>query len=66
MTRIEKIEQEIRALTPDERSALRAWFQSYEAELWDKQMEADAAAGKLDALAQAALAEHRGGKTKPL
>jgi hypothetical protein len=37
---------------------------------WDKQMEQDAESGALDAafagLADAALAEHRAGKTKPL
>ena len=66
MTRIEKIEEEIRALTPAERSALRAWFQAYEGDLWDKQIEADAAAGKLDGIAERALAEHRKGKSKAL
>jgi hypothetical protein len=66
MTRIEKIEQEIRALTSEEMSALRAWFLAYDGELWDGQIEADAAAGKLDAPAEAALAEHRLGKTKTL
>jgi len=66
MTRVEKIEEEIRALTPAERSALRAWFQAYEADLWDKQIETDAAAGRLDGLAERALAEHRKGQSKPL
>ena len=66
MTRVEKIEQEIRSLSPEERSALRSWFRAYESELWDQQIESDAAAGKLDALADAALVEHRQGKTKLL
>jgi len=66
MTRVEKIEQEIRALTSEERSALRSWFLAYDADIWDQQIEADAAAGKLDALAEAALVQHRRGKTKPL
>lgn len=66
MTRVEKIEQEIRALTSEEMSALRSWFLVYDGGLWDKQIEADVAAGKLDALADAALGEHRQGKTKPL
>lgn len=66
MTRVEKIEEDIRALTPDERSALRAWFQGYESELWDEQIEADAKAGKLDRLAERAVAEHMKGTSKPL
>jgi len=66
MTRLEKIEADIRALTAEERSALRSWFQSYEADLWDKQIEADAASGKLDGLAETAMSEYRKGKTPPL
>ncbi len=66
MTRIERIEEEIRALTPAERSALRAWFQAYEADLWDRQIEEDAAQGKLNAAAKRALTEHRKAKSKPL
>jgi hypothetical protein len=33
---------------------------------WDKELEADAKAGKLDRLAERALREHRAGKSKPL
>ncbi|HEY7609876.1 MAG TPA: hypothetical protein VIF14_11645 [Alphaproteobacteria bacterium] len=66
MIRVQKIENEIRALTAAERSTLRSWFLDYDAELWDTQIEADAAAGKLDKLAKAALDEHRRGKTKKL
>jgi hypothetical protein len=45
---------------------LRSWFLAYEADLWDQRIEADAANGKLDWLADAALGEHRAGKTKAL
>lgn len=66
MTRVEKIEAEIRALSSEERAALRTWFQSFEADLWDVEIAADATAGKLKGFAEVALAEHRKGKTKPL
>ena len=33
---------------------------------WDREIERDAAAGKLDQLAEDALREHRAGKTKPV
>ncbi len=33
---------------------------------WDRQIDADIKAGKLDGLAEEALAEHRSGKTRPL
>ena len=37
----------------------------YEAELWDRQIEADIRSGKLDKLGQEALEELRAGKTRP-
>ncbi len=65
MNGVEKIEAEIRALAVEECSALRSWFQAYDADLWDQQIEADAAAGKLDGLAEAAMNKYRKGKTTP-
>jgi hypothetical protein len=35
-------------------------------ELWDKQIDADAKAGRLDKLAEKALEDYRAGRTKPL
>jgi len=66
MTRIEKIEQEIQRLTPAELAAFRDWFRKYDADAWDREIERDIAAGKLDGLADEARAEHAAGKTKPL
>jgi hypothetical protein len=54
------------ALSRSELAALRHWFQSYLADQWDSQIEADAKAGKLDRLAREALADHEAGRTKPL
>jgi hypothetical protein len=45
---------------------LRAWFQSYLADEWDKQIVSDVKAGKFDRLARQALADHKAGRTKPL
>ena len=66
MTKIEKIEQEIRRLTPSELTAFHDWFHRYDADAWDRQIERDVAAGKLGRLAEEARAEHAAGKTKPL
>lgn len=63
MTRVQRLEQEITELTPSERSALRKWFQEYDAAEWDRQIQEDALAGRLDELAERALAEHRAGRT---
>ncbi len=54
MTRIEEIESEIDALSVEEYHALRNWFWQRDGEKWDRQIEADAACGKLDFLLQEA------------
>jgi hypothetical protein len=66
MTKLEKIEQEIAALDPKDVRKLADWLDAYKAELWDRQIEADAKAGKLDQLAEQALADHRAGRTRHL
>jgi hypothetical protein len=66
MTKLEKIEQEIASLAPADIHKLADWIADYRAELWDRQMEKDVAAGKLDKLAAEALADHMAGRTKPL
>jgi hypothetical protein len=66
MGKIERIENEIRALSAEELAAFRKWFREFDAETWDSEIEADALAGKLDALADKALSDHRAGKTTPL
>jgi hypothetical protein len=42
------------------------WLRKYEADEWDRQIERDANAGKLDRLFEAALEDHRQGKTTEL
>ena len=66
MGRIEKIEQEVQALSPDELAQFRAWFLEYDWAAWDRQIERDAQAGRLDDLAAKALRDHSAGKTTPL
>jgi hypothetical protein len=64
MTTFQKIEQDIASLSPAEVARLARWFAEFRADLWDKQIEADAKAGRLDGLADQALARHRAGKTR--
>ena len=66
MTRVEKLEREIRSLTAEELATFREWFASFDAAAWDARLEADAKAGKLDALADTALADHRAGRSRKL
>jgi hypothetical protein len=63
MNRIEDIENEIRQLTPDELATFREWFLQFDSELWDRQIEADVRAGKLDQIAEAALKSHLKGES---
>ena len=48
MNRVEAIEQEIQALSPRELADLREWFAHYDAAAWDRQIERDLAAGRLE------------------
>lgn len=66
MGKVEKLEDEVRALSFEELGTFRKWFREFDAEAWDREIEADAHAGKLDALADRALNEHRAGKTSSL
>ena len=66
MTDVEQIEQQIKSLDDQAFARLRQWLIEYDHARWDRQIEADAAAGKLDFLADEALAEHRAGKTRTL
>ena len=66
MGKIEHLEKQIRELSDEELAKLREWFAEYDAEIWDRQMEADVKAGKLDRLAEKALRDHAEGRTKEL
>jgi hypothetical protein len=66
MSMVENIEQEVQNLTPSELSAFRRWFLEFDAQVWDRQIEEDVRKGKLDKLAEEALAAHRAGKCNEL
>lgn len=63
---ISEIEQAITELSPEELARLRAWFDEYYAEVWDKQIEDDLKAGRLDKLISEANEEYDAGSSKPL
>jgi len=66
MSRVDALEKSVRALSDEELAAFRAWFVSFDAEAWDRQIEADLQAGKLDAIAEEAVAEYRRGESREL
>ena len=59
MTTIQEIESAVSLLPPQELRQFCEWFEQFEAEQWDRQFSADVQAGKLDALAEKALQDHR-------
>lgn len=66
MTKVEALEEEIKKLAPVEVAELRDWLLDQDAEEWDRQIERDAASGKLDKLFEQSLTDHRNGKSREL
>ena len=66
MTKIEDIEKAVSQLAPDEFAQFRAWFEELDAKRFDEKIERDAKNGKLDRLAEQALADYRRGQTREL
>ena len=59
---LEATERAVAQLSEQELAQFRQWFAKYNGDHWDMQIEADAVAGKLDTLAQEALAEYHTGR----
>jgi hypothetical protein len=66
MTRVQALEQEIETLSPEELVELRTWLDERDAEAWDREIERDAASGKLDELFEKSMADHRAGKSREI
>lgn len=66
MTKVEALECLINELTATELADFRRWFAEFDAATWSRQIEADLTAGRLDALADRALAAHAAGHTTKL
>jgi len=66
MNKVESLEKHIAELDDASFAKLRDWFIEFDQARWDKKLEEDSNAGKLDFLIDAALAEHQAGKTSDL
>jgi hypothetical protein len=62
----EDIEKAVEQLPPRELARFRAWFVAFDTSQFDAAIERDAKAGKLDGLAEEALAEYRTGGSREL
>ena len=66
MTSLEDIEKAVTQLPADQLAKFRAWFEEFEAARFDRRIERDAKAGRLDKLAERALADFRAGRARDL
>ena len=66
MSSVPEIEQAIRQLSPEELVEFRAWFSEFDADAWDRQIEVDAKAGRLDKFADEALRDVQEGRCTEL
>jgi hypothetical protein len=64
MTRVEELANGVQRLDRDELAAFRDWFRKYDSDEWDREIEEDVLAGRLDRLANEAIADHKAGRTK--
>ncbi|HEX3653657.1 MAG TPA: hypothetical protein VHU18_12620 [Rhizomicrobium sp.] len=63
---VEELERAVAKLPPDQFASFREWFEAFAADEWDRQIERDIKAGKLDKFAQEALADVRAGRFRKL
>ena len=66
MTRVEEIENAVAELPKEQLARFREWFAEFEARIWDREIEEDVEAGRLDELAEEALRDRDSGQTTEL
>lgn len=62
MSTVQEIQEAVSQLPKQDLAAFRSWFAEFDAALWDRQLETDVAAFRLDQLAQEALQDLREGR----
>jgi hypothetical protein len=63
---ITELEKAVTQLSEKDLNRFREWFDEYFAKVWDKQIERDAASGRLDGLLAEVDEEYNAGLSKPL
>ena len=66
MRAVQELQSAVSQLSAEEFARFREWFDKFDAEVWDRQFEEDAKSGKLDQLANQAIADFQAGKYKQL
>jgi hypothetical protein len=63
---VKALEEAVRALPPTDLAEFRRWFTEFDSAAWDRQLESDAASGRLDALLSEAERDFRAGSPRSL
>jgi len=63
---LNELENAVSQLPAEELSAFARWFEEYLADCWDRRIEEDAKAGRLDKAGRQADADFEAGRCKPL
>ena len=63
---VKDIEQAIKELPRQEIAELSQWFEEFQNQMWDEQIERDANAGRFYTLIEQAKAQSAAGRCKPL
>ena len=63
---LHELEAAVAHLPEDELAAFARWFKEYLAKVWDRRIEADILAGRLDEAGRRADADFEAGRCKPL
>jgi hypothetical protein len=66
MSTVEEITNAVKRLPKKDLTRFRRWFADYDAAIWDRQLEQDVAAGRLEKYAREALRDHKAGRTTAL
>ena len=64
MHSVQEIEKAVSQLSKADLINFREWFDKFDQEVWDQQFEEDVVSGKLDSLADQAIADFKAGKCK--
>ncbi len=63
---LQQLESAVVGLSPADLDTFSRWFEEYMADVWDRRIEADALAGRLDGAGQRADADFEAGRCTPL
>ena len=66
MSTVAEIEKALQTLPVEDARKIADWLQEYLDEKWDRQIDGDIAAGRLDKLADKATQDYHAGRVKPL